>query len=536
MRKKIEILLIATLFIAVVSQVQAQEQTVGLFLNDSASFNGYTLFAPLNYSTTYLIDNNGLLVHSWESNYNRGMSVYLLENGDLLTTNQEGHPNFPNDAVGGRLQKITWDGTVVWDYIYTSEEHVQHHDIEPLPNGNVLMIAWEYKTSAEAIAEGRDPSLLKEGKLLPDHIVEVEPTGDTSGSIVWEWHVWDHLIQDYDSTKANYGVVADHPELIDLNYVNRAAAADWNHLNGIDYNDSLDQIMVSSLPFAEVWVIDHSTTTEEAAGHTGGNSGKGGDLLYRWGNPQTYRAGDASDQKLFRQHDGQWVEYGNPGEGNITIFNNGVNRPDGSYSSVEEIVPPVDEYGNYELIPDSAYGPVEPVWSYTADNPPDFFSQGIGGATRLPNGNTLICEGQKGNFFEVTPQKEIVWKYVNPVINSGPMTQGYCIPSGPQAQRNRVFKIQRYAPDYPGLTGRDLTPGDPIELYPAVFRGDANGDEQVSLSDIVYLISYFFRGGLSPDPLQIGDANNDGKVSISDIVYLIAYLYREGPPPDCMPI
>ena len=62
------------------------------------------------------------------------------------------------------------------------------------------------------------------------------------------------------------------------------------------------QIMLSVFEFSELWVIDHSTKTAEAAIHEGGRSGKGGDLLYRWGNPRAYRAGTVKDQKLFGQH------------------------------------------------------------------------------------------------------------------------------------------------------------------------------------------------------------------------------------------
>ena len=57
------------------------------------------------------------------------------------------------------------------------------------------------------------------------------------------------------------------------------------HCNGLDYNSALDQIALSCRGMNEVYIIDHSTTTEEAVGHTGGNAGKGGDILYRWGNP-----------------------------------------------------------------------------------------------------------------------------------------------------------------------------------------------------------------------------------------------------------
>ncbi len=112
------------------------------------------------------------------------------------------------------------------------------------------MIAWEYKTATESIAAGRNPDLLHDGELWPDHIIEVEPTGTSGGDIVWEWHVWDHLIQDYDSTKENYGVVADHPELIDINFGGRQV--DFNHINSIDYNDEFDQILLSVNFFKEI--------------------------------------------------------------------------------------------------------------------------------------------------------------------------------------------------------------------------------------------------------------------------------------------
>jgi len=445
-------------------------QTVGLFVNQEGSYDGYTLFAPLQYSTTYLIDNAGRLVQSWGSDYTPGNSVYLLENGNLLRT--AALPRGPNSrfgtgGAGGRVEEFTWDGTLVWEFEYSSDQHLQHHDIEKLPNGNVLMIAWEHKTAAEAIAAGRDPDLLTDGELWPDHIIEVEPTGATGGNIVWEWHVWDHLIQDYDSTKDNYGVVADHPELIDLNFDGTSRGqADWNHINSVDYSAQFDQILLSVPRFSEVWVIDHSTTTEEAAGHSGGNSGKGGDVLYRWGNPQAYRAGDAVERKLFSQHDAQWIESGLPGEGNILVFNNGNGRPGGAHSSVDEFAPPVDASGNYALTPGTAYGPEEQAWIYTAENPTNFFSGHISGAQRLLNGNTLVCDGAHGAFFEVTSEGEIVWKYVNPVTGEGPLTQGDPISTGQKGQINQVFRAYRYGPDYAGLAGKDLTPGDPIELYP----------------------------------------------------------------------
>jgi hypothetical protein len=307
-----------------------------------------------------------------------------------------------------------------------------------LPNGHILMVGWEYKTAEEAIVAGRNPDTLPVGELWPDHVIEVERTGTSQGTIIWEWHVWDHLIQDFNPTKQNYGIVEQHPELVDINYgdIVGKERADWNHINSIDYNEQFDQILLSARHQHEIWVIDHSTTTEEAAGHTGGRSGKGGDLLYRYGNPEIYRAGNISDRQLFGQHDAQWIVGGCPGEGHILIFNNGQGRPDGQYSSVDELIPPVDENGSYYLEPGSAYGPQKPVWSYIADNPFDFFAGYLCSAQRLPNGNTLICDGDHGVFFEVTSEKKTVWMYHNTI---------------PTPLTNQVFKILCYAPNYPGL-------------------------------------------------------------------------------------
>ena len=411
-----------------------------------APFEGYNLFSSLKATTAYLMDNDGNFVHSWETGYRPGNSMYLLENSELLHTGNVNNSTFNAGGAGGIVQTIDWDGNVTWEYEYSSTTHLQHHDVEMLPNGNVLMVAWQMKTEAEALAAGRDPSLLRAGELWPDSVIEVQPTGADTGNIVWEWHVWDHLVQDYDSSKPNYGVVADHPELIDLNYAMNGGA-DWNHTNSVDYNAELDQIVLSVHNFSEIWVIDHSTTTAEAAGHSGGDSGKGGDLLYRWGNPQTYDAGTAADQQLFVQHDAEWIEAGLPDEGNILIFNNGVRRPDGEYSSIVEIVTPVNPDGSYTLTPGSAYGPDAPVWTYTADPPTDLYAKNISGAQRLPNGNTLICDGPSSYFFEVTPSGETVWEYDYPT--------------------GAVFRVERYAPDYPGFDGTPLDPGDPsIKVTP----------------------------------------------------------------------
>jgi Spy/CpxP family protein refolding chaperone len=435
---------------------------LGLILSEPKAFQGYTLLAPMS-TKTYLIDMQGKVVRTWESDCNPGQVAYLLENGHLLRAGQVAQQGFgfaPGGA-GGRIQEFTWEGEVVWDFKMASDTQLAHHDVCKLPNGNVLMIVWEKKTAKEAVAAGRRAEFVGDNSLLPDCVLEVKPTGKTTGQVVWEWHLWDHLVQDADAAKANYGDVATHPELIDVNFGEGLVAAmvvkkddldklkaigyvgntppgrpqrinpDWTHINAVAYNAELDQVMLSVHAFSEIWIIDHSTTKAEAAGHAGGRGGKGGDLLYRWGNPQAYRAGKAADQRLFSQHNAQWIGKGLPGEGHLLVFNNGNHRPGGDCSSVDEIVLPVDKEGRYARGPGAAYGPAQAEWSYTAPKKSDFFSMLISGAQRLPNGNTLICSGINGTVFEVTPDKEVVWKYVNPV-KGGPRPGGFPPGSPPQ--------------------------------------------------------------------------------------------------------
>ena len=459
--------------------------------DDSSGNTEYNLFSSLDSTVVYLMDNDGNFVHSWNTDYTPGNASYFLENGELLHTGNVGNTFFDAGGAGGIVQTLDWDANVTWEYEYSSNTYLQHHDVEMLPNGNVLMVAWQYKTESQAIAAGRDTFLLPDGELWPDSVIEVAPTGTNTGTIVWEWHIWDHLVQDHDAEKANYGVVADHPELIDLNYVLRDGGADWTHINAVDYDEELDQILLTVHNFSEVWIIDHSTTTVEAASHSGGNRGKGGDLLYRWGNPQAYGAGTADDQQLFVPHDAQWIGSGYPGEGNILIFNNGTQRPEGDYSSVDEIEPPVTPDGSYTLPSGSAYGPDAPSWCYTADNPTDFYAQNISGAQRLSNGNTLICDGPDAYFFEVDISGTTVWEYT---------------------ATGQIFRVERYASDFAGFDGTPLDDDTSGQAPVADAGGPYTGDAGTAIT-LDGMDSYDLDGWISS---YAWDLDNDGEYDDAD--------------------
>ncbi len=445
----------------------AQERTLGLLQYEAETSEGYTLFRPLFTGNTFLIDNCGRVVNEWESDWAFGTSVYLRQDGALLRPSLSTPGVNPVFQVGGvmdRVELVDWDGTVLWDFVYSDSMRMLHHDVEPMPNGNILILAWDLRTYEEAIAAGRRTDLLPDSVIFSEHIIEVDPSTD---SIVWEWYLWDHLVQDYDTSKANYGEVGRHPERLDINFTAGPTADggdDWLHLNSIDYNPDRDEIMINSAFLGEFYVIDHSTTTEEAAGSSGGQWNSGGDFLYRWGNPQVYDQGTPEDQQLFFAHDAHWIPIDLPGGGNIMVFNNG--NADRPYSSVDILEPPVDSYlsGSYVYVPNNPFLPRRPAYTYTTDPAEEFFSSFISGAQRLPSGNTLICSGAQGRIFEINPEEEIVWEYINPEINTGPLAYDVDeIPIANGRNANVVFRATRYPVDYPGLAGRDLTPGDPIE-------------------------------------------------------------------------
>jgi len=453
-----------------------QGQTVGLYQNSSKACPGYTLMAPKHNTVTYLLDNSGRIVNSWKSAYEPGQSAHLLPNGHLLRAGMLKVQGGTGGGEGGRIEEFDWSGKLIWEFDHATRDYQLHHDIKQLPNGNVLALMVERKTLEQAIAAGFTAEQLRDGYLVPDAVVEIEPIYPKGGKIVWEWHVWDHLIQNTDKSKPNFGEAAAHPELIDVKCNGRATPAFWNHMNSLAYNPKLDQIVLSVRGCNEIWIIDHGTTTKEAAGHSGGKQGKGGDLLYRWGNPAAYGRGTSNDRQLIQQHDAQWVSDGDPGAGHITIFNNGYER---GWSSLEEIVPPVDAKGSYQLAAGKDYGPEKPVWHYEAKNRTDFFSSEISGAHRLPNGNMLICAGVIGNLFEVTPAGETVWQYVNPMVRGGILAQGENPGKDMRGHLwNAVFKVHRYATDYPGLKDKDLTPKGVIEL-PSSQKGKTGLDNMV---------------------------------------------------------
>jgi Arylsulfotransferase (ASST) len=479
----------------------------GVLVKEAGALDGYVLLAPLRSKAIHILDLDGKVVHTWNTSNTPGAATHFLPNGNLLRAGQvEANPRFHGGGIGGRIQELDWDGKVVWNFDLDSDVLTQHHDVLPIQNGNVLMIAWEYHSKAEAIAHGRMPDLVSEEGLWTDVVLEIKPSRPVGGSVVWMWRSWDHLVQDQDPKLPGYGKIEDHPGRIDINFDCRhlpktesdeerakkeqmaremkrlgyagddedkprkgakkaeekpankpaeAAAppkgpeveADWMHTNSVDYDPEQDLIVLSSPHMCEILVIDHSTSTAEAATGQGGRWKQGGALLYRYGNARNYGLGEASDRKLFYQHNAQWLPGSKPGELHVLVYNNGSKRPGNEYSSVDEIVLPFDPKSGFKREAGWAFGPEKPLWSYA--EPEKFYSPFISGAQRLPNGDTLVCEGVKGRTFQVDRNGKVVWDFWSPL-------GGEVEPSktGGRAPANALFRATWLPKDYAGLKGR----------------------------------------------------------------------------------
>ncbi|MCG9792939.1 aryl-sulfate sulfotransferase [Flavobacterium algicola] len=437
---------ITLLFLLTFSVVRSQTPTVGLLFLDNDVSEGYTLFSPEVNNAVYLINNCGQKINEWTFTDLPGATCYLLENGTLLRAGKD------------KLEIRDWNNTVLWNYEMNANGLNQHHDIEPLPNGNILCIIRDSYTSTNIIAKGKNP-LNVDQEIDLDKIIELKPVGINSAEIVWEWKFIDHLIQDYDNAKPNFGTIQNHPERIDLNYVDsdiESFERSYTHVNGIDYNAKLDQIIISARNLNEIYIIDHSTTTAEAASDTGGNSNLGGAILWRWGNPRVYKQGGAENQKLFKQHDVKWVEPGYLDEGKISVFNNGAYEIR-AYSTVHLIEPEISN--NAYTKENNTFIPSNFNWSWGGTILEKTMYEEIKSGTHsLPNGNFIICESSLGQVSEITKTGKHVWTYKNP---SGTSLFNQFESVSPFF--NSIFRAEKYPINYKGFSGKDLTPKGTIE-------------------------------------------------------------------------
>jgi len=415
----------------------AYSQGYGLQSYDSnSSYAGYTLF-PMQFGA-HLIDNCGFPVNSWTTGNTASLSCYLMPDGSLLFPSKlNSNTTFiGGGGGGGRLELYSETSQLIWRYdYYVPNDYCAHHDVEPLPNGNILVIAWDEIPSSTLISYGRNPAF-NTTNFWSERIVELEPVGTNQINTVWSWYAVDHIVQDFDLGIQNYGNPANFPNKLDMNL--NPTGYDWLHMNGIEYIEEFDQILVSCRHISEIFVIDHSTTTAEASTGSGGTSGMGGDLLWRYGNPQNYGRGNVSDKVLYGQHDARWIPLSSPSPeaGKITVFNNsgGQNIGAGNTSTADIIIPPVDSYGNWtQPTGINPFSPSFPNTILSTGPGPNgaFSSSNQGGVDPLPNGNMLVTNANQAEIFELDINDNVVWEYEAPTPGS-------------------VFKVTRYGPSAPG--------------------------------------------------------------------------------------
>ena len=414
----------------------------------SQQWNGLTLYSNSGSTLGYLIDTNSTVVKTWTfTGGNTGYSTHMTPGGDIYRSVVNTGNTLTGGGMTGKIQKYNYTGTLLWDYTYSSSTYCLHHDHCPLPNGNVLVICYEVKTPTEVSNAGATMSIT----VWSEKIMELKPTGLNTAAVVWQWNLWDHLVQNVNSSKANYQTsITDNPQLLNINY---NLKKDWLHMNGIDYNPFLDQIVVSSHNLNQWFIIDHSTTTAEAAGHIGGNSGKGGDFLYRYGNPASYAVNTPTVLNV--THDAHWIPEGYPNEGFLAGLNNKAVTSPANKTSVDQISVPRVNY-NYTITPSGAFTPT----IYTNRHLSTGYTSNMGSSDQFPNGNQMVCLATAGTIYEIDAAGNVLWTKTTAGVT-------------PQAHRYSSCYINNTAPSQPTIS---LISADLVSTSASTYQWYLNGN------------------------------------------------------------
>ena len=485
---KNRLVLLATGAVVLLGSANAYEAfhgSTGLIYSDPEKVaSGYLMFSSWPgmeaHEYTYLVDTDGYVVHKWKTitlqyegqGYSMEKTARLTETGSII----QGMSTDAHAYEGKRvLQELDWEGSLVWEFSDPREGYLYHHNFKRIWNNHLN--AWTIiftsripMSQEQAVAAGADPSV--DWDAAPDGVVEV----DMDGNIVWQWWPLDHVIQYENAAWPNYGDLAEHPEKFDLNW-GPGLSGDFTHQNALDYNQTLDQVVVNNDRMGEIYVIDHGGTfvTGDFEASKALAAGPKGDIIFRWGNPGLYNSGEepsynadgntasAGDQQLFHHHDTQWIKEGLPGAGNFLIFENGSRRAGPHQSQLLEINPYAGAYPDAPYLSElEAGGPAKQVvWSFTARQPNSFSSRNISGVQRLPNGNTFAFAGRHGHAFQVTTEGEVVWEYIVPIltgVSDDATLEDVYKTTLSDADDNAIFTAHWISPDHPGLAGKDLSP------------------------------------------------------------------------------
>jgi arylsulfotransferase ASST len=408
------------------------EEDMGMIEEESRSCEGYTLYRlskPGNHAI--LINMNGEEVHEWPI---AGSPVKMLPGGSMLgsksvrnamalSTSQQLNFGGRNILNAIEFVQIGWDDQEEWSFSNWEDDGTgkmmsgQHHDYQR--EGNPVGY---YAPGQQFVKSGKTLILSRKNKVVPeistlelevDVIYEVDWNGNLTG---FEWDASDHFNEmgfDESAREAIYN---------GLTYNEAQGYIDWLHVNSMSllgqnhwYDETHDErfnpenIIISSRNANFIAIISRVT----------------GNITWRVGPDFSKGTPEYNLGQFVGQHHAHMIPSGLPGEGNILVFDNGGRSGYGGptlYPRYRRQYSRVIEFNPVTL---------EIVWQYGAESGKEmFFSRDISSAQRLPNGNTLITDGANGRIFEVTPDKDIVWKFVSPITgeNGNDIYRAYRIP------------------------------------------------------------------------------------------------------------
>lgn len=404
-----------------------------VFYNETNGFRGNE---PGNELVLASFDDAGVMTvwHTWPNDVEapEGAPAYLTEQGTLLVAGTSDDVTMPQGIPIGSwptLRLLDADGSLLWEHTDCDASRCLHHDIEPLPNGNVLVLAYYRVAADEALRYGLDTV---DGVWM-DEVLELRPIfGDDAASLcsdqpwctetVWRWTAADHVVTPAEPSEP----VSTSPELIDLRTSDGGVdGIDPLHFNGIDYNPNLGQVALSSFSLSEIFIIDHTAS---------------GEIRYRWGRPSNY--GVPGFDVLGHQHDPVWLD-----DTTMSVMNN--NSPFGELlfdvpSEVLTIELPLTADGQYAF-GGGRYGPDAPTVVVDREREPLLNAPFMSGAAVQPDGSAIVS---------LSLTKELA------SFDSTGATEWLVKLPGPGGQ---IWKAQVLAPTSPeivALTGRTgpLTP------------------------------------------------------------------------------
>lgn len=385
------------------------------------AYNSFVLFSGGD-NIAHLIDMNGNSVHEWKDAAAHSTAIDPAVNGGKLghvfvtldTIEGKGTDLVPgqiNRRVTKTIGELDWDGNTVWRFGDQAPGGAaqQHHDWARLPNGNTVVLA----NRVHPVKGFKPP------QVLDDVVYEVDP----GGKVVWQWLASEHL-GEFGFTPAELKLVrnAEIPDYLHANNLKVVGPNRW--FAGGDRRFAPENLLFDSRNANFIAIVDKST----------------GKIAWRLG--PHYQAASREEQlarnvprpvdQISAQHDAHIIPEGLPGAGNLLVFDN-----QGVAGYPPAAVPRTG--GSRVLEIDPIQNQV--VWQYTGEDSGgptwSFRSTHISAARRLPNGNTFIDEGQSGRLFQVTPQGDIVWEYVNPYFRKGKDAK-----TGRETANNQLYRGQ----------------------------------------------------------------------------------------------